>query len=119
VDATYKIIVTGAAGLVRQHLVLLLREAGYRRIVAIDKRQENRDLLARDAARRVRGRNEVFEPDRAEQRLVVGVNSLHQPLLLRRSRPPCSPIRQAASMGISTVCKNVSLVNSLDFSFED
>jgi nucleoside-diphosphate-sugar epimerase len=104
VDATEEIIVTGAAGLVGRNLVLLPREAGYRRIVAIDKQQENLDLLARDVVQRVLGRNEVFEPDRAEQRLVVGVSSSHRRLVLRRSRPPYSPIQQAASICISTAC---------------
>jgi len=36
-----KIVVTGAAGLVGQNLVLLLREQGYERIVAIDKHTKN------------------------------------------------------------------------------
>lgn len=42
-----KIVVTGAAGLVGQNLVVLLRESGYRDIVAIDKQGENLGLLAR------------------------------------------------------------------------
>jgi len=42
-----KIVVTGAAGLVGQNLVLMLRERGHRRIVAIDKQPANLQLLAR------------------------------------------------------------------------
>ncbi len=42
-----KIIITGAAGLVGQNLVLMLREAGYTGIVAIDKNQSNLTLLGR------------------------------------------------------------------------
>lgn len=41
-----KILVTGAAGLVGQNLILMLREAGYRHIVAIDKQSANLRLLA-------------------------------------------------------------------------
>jgi nucleoside-diphosphate-sugar epimerase len=41
-----KIVVTGAAGLVGQNLVLLMREAGYDNIVAIDKQQANLKLLS-------------------------------------------------------------------------
>jgi len=40
-----KIAITGAAGLVGQNLVLLLREAGYTRLVAIDKQKRNLALL--------------------------------------------------------------------------
>jgi nucleoside-diphosphate-sugar epimerase len=42
-----KVVVTGAAGLVGQNLVLLLREAGYPNIVAIDKQRDNLELLAK------------------------------------------------------------------------
>lgn len=42
-----KIVITGAAGLVGQNLVVLLRESGYTDIVAIDKQSSNLDLLAR------------------------------------------------------------------------
>ena len=42
-----KIVITGAAGLVGQNLVLLLREAGYTHLVAIDKQPSNLALLAR------------------------------------------------------------------------
>ena len=42
-----KIIITGAAGLVGQNLVLMLREAGYTGVVAIDKHQSNLTLLGR------------------------------------------------------------------------
>lgn len=40
-----KVIVTGAAGLVGQNLVLLLQEAGFDRLVAIDKQEANLSLL--------------------------------------------------------------------------
>jgi nucleoside-diphosphate-sugar epimerase len=42
-----KIVITGAAGLVGQNLVILLRELGYARLVAIDKQKNNLALLAR------------------------------------------------------------------------
>ncbi len=42
-----KIVVTGAAGLVGQNLVLMLRERGHRQVVAIDKQPANLQLLAR------------------------------------------------------------------------
>lgn len=41
-----KIVITGAAGLVGQNLVLLLQECGYRNLVAIDKQAENLALLS-------------------------------------------------------------------------
>lgn len=41
-----KITVTGAAGLVGQNLILMLREAGYTNVVAIDKHARNLKLLA-------------------------------------------------------------------------
>lgn len=41
-----KVVVTGAAGLVGQNLVLLMRETGYGSIVAIDKQPANLRLLA-------------------------------------------------------------------------
>lgn len=40
-----KIVITGAAGLVGQNLVLLLQEQGYGNIVAIDKNEDNLKLL--------------------------------------------------------------------------
>jgi nucleoside-diphosphate-sugar epimerase len=40
------LVITGAAGLVGQNLVLMLREAGYRNLVAIDKQPANLRLLA-------------------------------------------------------------------------
>lgn len=40
-----KIVITGAAGLVGQNLVLLLREKGYNNIVAVDKNKTNLELL--------------------------------------------------------------------------
>lgn len=43
---TEKIVITGAAGLVGQNLVLLLREQGYRHIVAIDKHTKNLHTLS-------------------------------------------------------------------------
>jgi nucleoside-diphosphate-sugar epimerase len=42
-----KIVISGAAGLVGQNLVLMLREAGHREVVAIDKQVANLDLLER------------------------------------------------------------------------
>jgi nucleoside-diphosphate-sugar epimerase len=42
-----RIVVTGAAGLVGQNLVALLREEGFRNIIAIDKHKQNLDTLAR------------------------------------------------------------------------
>jgi len=42
-----KIVITGAAGLVGQNLVLELRNQGYSRIVAIDKHAHNLEILAR------------------------------------------------------------------------
>ena len=42
-----RLVVTGAAGLVGQNLVLMLREAGYGQIVAIDKQPANLRLLGR------------------------------------------------------------------------
>ena len=41
------VIVTGAAGLVGQNLVLMLKEHGYRDIIAIDKHAANLDVLRR------------------------------------------------------------------------
>jgi nucleoside-diphosphate-sugar epimerase len=41
------IVITGAAGLVGQNLILMLSEAGYTRVTAIDKQSANLDLLAR------------------------------------------------------------------------
>lgn len=42
-----KLLVTGAAGLVGQNLLLILREQGYRNVVAIDKQSANLRLLAK------------------------------------------------------------------------
>ena len=41
-----KVVITGAAGLVGQNLMLLLREQGYTDLVAIDKHEENLAILA-------------------------------------------------------------------------
>jgi len=46
-DPDSKILVTGAAGLVGQNLILMLGEAGYRNIVAIDKQSVNLRLLSK------------------------------------------------------------------------
>ncbi len=46
-DPEVPIVVTGAAGLVGQNLVLMLAERGYRRIVAIDKHADNLAILKR------------------------------------------------------------------------
>jgi len=40
-----KIIITGAAGLVGQNLILLLKEYGYHDLIAIDKHKTNTDIL--------------------------------------------------------------------------
>ncbi len=40
-----KIVITGAAGLVGQNLILLLKELGYTNIVAIDKHSTNTEIL--------------------------------------------------------------------------
>ncbi len=45
-EKSSKVVVTGAAGLVGQNLLLLLREAGYSNITAIDKQSSNLRLLA-------------------------------------------------------------------------
>jgi len=42
-----RIVITGAAGLVGQNLILLLRERGYVNITAIDKHRANLDLLVK------------------------------------------------------------------------
>jgi nucleoside-diphosphate-sugar epimerase len=42
-----KVLITGAAGLVGQNLLLMLTEAGYSDIVAIDKQAANLDLVSR------------------------------------------------------------------------
>jgi nucleoside-diphosphate-sugar epimerase len=42
-----RIVITGAAGLVGQNLVLMLRELGYTKLTAIDKQPANLALLAR------------------------------------------------------------------------
>ena len=42
-----RVVVTGAAGLVGQNLVLMMREQGYTNVVAIDKQPGNLALLAR------------------------------------------------------------------------
>lgn len=44
-DHNNKILITGAAGLVGQNLILLLSEQGYKNIIAIDKRKENSEIL--------------------------------------------------------------------------
>lgn len=41
-----RIVITGAAGLVGQNLLLLLREHGYRNVLAIDRQQENLSIAA-------------------------------------------------------------------------
>jgi nucleoside-diphosphate-sugar epimerase len=56
-----KIVITGAAGLVGQNLVLLLREKGYADIVAIDRQSRNLELLGS-----LNGGTRVIEADLAE-----------------------------------------------------
>lgn len=46
INSNSKIVVTGAAGLVGQNLIVLLREEGFENIVAIDKHKHNLDTLA-------------------------------------------------------------------------
>jgi nucleoside-diphosphate-sugar epimerase len=46
-DKTKKIIVTGAAGLLGQNLILMLHEKGYTNIIAIDKNKKNLAILKR------------------------------------------------------------------------
>ncbi len=45
-ELSNKIVITGAAGLVGQNLVLLLREKGYTNIVALDQHADNLAMLA-------------------------------------------------------------------------
>jgi nucleoside-diphosphate-sugar epimerase len=56
-----KIIITGAAGLVGQNLVLLLREQGYKHIVAIDKHTKNIATLVK-----INPGIEIYSTDLAE-----------------------------------------------------
>lgn len=42
-----KIVITGAAGLVGQNLILLMREQGYQHIIALDKEPKNTAILQR------------------------------------------------------------------------
>lgn len=42
-----RILITGAAGLVGQNLMLLMREQGYENLVAVDKHRENLAMLAK------------------------------------------------------------------------
>jgi len=46
INSNSKIVVAGAAGLVGQNLIVLLREEGFENIVAIDKHKRNLDTLA-------------------------------------------------------------------------
>ena len=45
IDQTNKIVITGAAGLVGQNLIIQLKEKGYRNLVAIDKHAYNLAIL--------------------------------------------------------------------------
>lgn len=45
VSTSDKIVITGAAGLVGQNLVVLLRELGYTNVIAIDKHEANLNIL--------------------------------------------------------------------------
>lgn len=56
-----KIVITGAAGLVGQNLVLLLREQGYQHIVAIDKHTKNIATLVK-----INPGIEIYSTDLAE-----------------------------------------------------
>ncbi|MDD4352590.1 MAG: NAD-dependent epimerase/dehydratase family protein [Candidatus Gracilibacteria bacterium] len=44
-NKTSKIIITGAAGLVGQNLVILLKQSGYSNLIAIDKHKENNKIF--------------------------------------------------------------------------
>ncbi|MHB9141724.1 MAG: NAD-dependent epimerase/dehydratase family protein [Paludibacter sp.] len=56
-----KIIVTGAAGLVGQNLIVMLKEQGYKNITALDKHQNNSAVL-----KRIHPDIDVFVADLAE-----------------------------------------------------
>jgi nucleoside-diphosphate-sugar epimerase len=45
ISSNDKIVITGAAGLVGQNLILMLRERGFTNLVAIDKKKNNIDVL--------------------------------------------------------------------------
>jgi len=45
IDSSHPIVVTGAAGLVGQNLLLMLAERGYRRLIALDKHAQNLETL--------------------------------------------------------------------------
>ena len=60
-DKNDKIVITGAAGLVGQNLVVELKEQGYKRLVAIDKHAHNLGIL-----RRLHPDVETIEADLAE-----------------------------------------------------
>src|SRR3954452_24774847 len=45
VDLNRPIVVTGAAGLVGQNLLLMLAERGYRHLIALDKHARNLDIV--------------------------------------------------------------------------
>src|SRR5215469_12923881 len=47
IDRNAKIVLTGAAGLVGQNLVVELKAQGYTNLVAIDKHEHNLDILRR------------------------------------------------------------------------
>jgi nucleoside-diphosphate-sugar epimerase len=61
VDENTRIVITGAAGLLGQNTILMLRERGYRDIVAIDKHRGNLEIL-----RRLNPGVRVVEADLAE-----------------------------------------------------
>ncbi|HDS1330080.1 TPA: NAD-dependent epimerase/dehydratase family protein, partial [Stenotrophomonas maltophilia] len=45
VDKNDKIVLTGAAGLVGQNLIVEMKQQGYTRLVAIDKHAHNLEIL--------------------------------------------------------------------------
>lgn len=47
IDSNSKIVITGAAGLVGQNLIALLREEGFENVVAIDKHERNLETLSK------------------------------------------------------------------------
>ena len=51
IDKSAKIVLTGAAGLVGQNLIVELKAQGYTHLVAIDKHEYNLGILRRDEIR--------------------------------------------------------------------
>ena len=75
----------------------------HRRELGIQLRQGLIDPYP-DRPKRVVDRNKLFQPDRAEQALVVVVGSAHTSFIHRRDSARCSPSSGSSSMGFSTAC---------------